>query len=69
MDDEDILYGVLMGVVEKLDQQGIDIQKTPALYRWSYPMNPDLEFHLLVKRLDEKEQEYAKIQPVSQELH
>lgn len=34
---------------ESLLNQGIDLQETPALFKWSYKDEPEIEYQLLIK--------------------
>ncbi len=43
----------LMLLVADLRDQDIDLQETPALFKWSYEEEPHIEFQLLVKEVDQ----------------
>lgn len=43
----------LMLLVADLRDQDIDLQETPALFKWSYQEEPHIEFQLLVKEVDQ----------------
>ncbi len=45
----------LMLLVADLRDQDIDLQETPALFKWSYQEEPHIEFQLLVKEVDQLE--------------
>jgi hypothetical protein len=42
----------LLEMVVQIQEQEIDLQKTPALFKWRYDENPHIEFQLLVKEVD-----------------
>lgn len=42
------LKGILEKIVEDLKGQGIDLQSTPALFKWRYPDSPTVEYSLLI---------------------
>ena len=42
----------LLEMVEQIQDQEIDLNKTPALFKWRYDEEPHIEFQLLIKELD-----------------
>lgn len=67
--NDDTLHDILMGIVEGLEEKGIDIEATPALYRWRYPDCPNIEFHLLVKGLTEEEEDTSDVKMTNTTVH
>lgn len=43
----------LLGMVEGLREQEIDLGETPALFTWSYEEEPWIEFKMLITETDQ----------------
>ena len=48
------MHAKLIATVEGLREQGIDFEKTPIMYKWSYSDLPEIEFSLLIKLKEEE---------------
>lgn len=45
----------LLLTVKKLREDGIDIKKTPPIFKWSYPEMPEILFQMLITEPDQIE--------------
>ena len=48
-DMNDVMKTGFTQLKENLLNQGIDLQETPALFKWSYKEEPEIEYQLLIK--------------------
>ena len=48
----DELTRILDNIIANLEAGDIDLQETPALFKWRHPVNNKYEFHLLIKIVD-----------------
>ena len=45
------------GLVRDLtENRGMDLRETPALFKWTYPDDPNIVYQLLIRELSETEQ-------------
>ena len=44
----------LLETLKGLQEEEIDLGETPALFKWSYPEEPYIEFQLLIRGLEAK---------------
>lgn len=54
---QESLKEILMRIVEDLKSQGIDLQETPALFKWRYPDSETVQYQLLIKISSPEEDE------------
>ena len=52
MSDKLSMKEQLLEMVDQIQEQEIDLSKTPALFKWRYDEEPHIEFQLLIKELD-----------------
>lgn len=45
----------LLGTVGQLRKDDVDLEKTPALFKWSYSEEPHIQFQLLILETDQAE--------------
>jgi len=49
----DAIQKKLMKTLASLRDDNIDLKETPALFTWSYPEEPWIEFELLIRETDQ----------------
>jgi hypothetical protein len=54
------LTEILSGIIANLESEGINLQETPALFKWRHPQHNEYEFHLLIKIVDANDVEEQK---------
>lgn len=59
----DAMQKKLMKTLNSLREDGIDLAETPALFKWSYPEEPWIQFSLMIQETDQAEM------PIGEELH
>lgn len=43
------LKPILEGIAAELQEQGVDLEATPALFRWWYPDNELIQYQLMIR--------------------
>jgi hypothetical protein len=65
IDEDDNLKEQLLELVDAFENEdGMDLSEEHPLFRWGYPERPDIEFQLLIKKVDS-----VDMMPLSNTIH
>lgn len=51
------LTTILDNIIANLEANDVNLQETPALFKWRHPINHQYEFQLLIKIIDAEDDE------------
>lgn len=53
-DDSQTMKDKIFGTIQRLQEEGVDLKETPALFQWAYPEKPSFFIQLMITEINKE---------------